>query len=410
MILFVFNHPFPNNTGFSNRVAMELTALAQEHQIMVLCRNSGDEPKRDVFQAGEKKIPIHRFSARLKHMERVDKGYTAGLYEVLRSMDLFIDFCIQLVTISHSVKGVKQLYVTATPLTIPLYAYGVSFFIRASLTVLEFHDLEPEVAKHIKALPDDHWVMKIEYFLERFLSRRFKKVVVTSDSQKKRILERTGIHHDAVHVLPNLVPVVDMSRYLISALKEKYTVGADRFIVSYSGNLSYDYTISGVIEFVKSFPDVLKQVPNALFLIAGDGDGKKHIEAAIQKYSLSEHIKCLGRVSDVREVLAITDVAIIPWIQDEMTETILPTKLFEYMAAGKAVIVPDFGEFTHIINQRKNGITYSTIAGAVSSVVEYAEDHILRKNCGEEAYKTYREQYDPEKQLSSYRAFIQKQL
>lgn len=410
MILFVFNHPFPNNTGFSNRVAMELRALSRENEVFVLCRKSGNEPKREVFSVDEREIPIYRFSARLKHMERVDTGYTAGIYEILRSVDLCIDFCIQLLKLIFSVKGVKQLYVTATPLTIPFYAYLISLFTRVPLSVLEFHDLEPEVAKDIKGISDDHPVMKIEYFLEKFLSQRFRKVVVTSPSQKKRIVERTHVRAEQVFVLPNLVSVPDMKKYPVRELRKKYSIPQKAFVLSYSGNLSYDYTISGVIDFVRSFHKLLSQIPTTVFLIAGDGDGKKHIEKEIHKQKLDGVVCCLGRVGDVREVLAVTDVALIPWTQDEMTETILPTKLFEYMASGRAILAPDFGEFSRVIEDGTNGHLYKTLSQSHDILKALAEDSSKREKLGANALKHYREEYAPEKMFAGYRTFITRQV
>jgi teichuronic acid biosynthesis glycosyltransferase TuaH len=67
----------------------------------------------------------------------------------------------------------------------------------------------------------------------------------------------------------------------------------------------------------------------------------------------TSHIHLIGRLpfNDMPSILKGFDVAIIPFKKDEVSNTIFPLKLFEYLGSGKPVVISDFNEdlkeFTH---------------------------------------------------------------
>ncbi|GGC71305.1 glycosyl transferase [Pedobacter quisquiliarum] len=59
-----------------------------------------------------------------------------------------------------------------------------------------------------------------------------------------------------------------------------------------------------------------------------------------------QNVRFLGTIShqDVEQMISSFDVAIIPFKKDDVSKTIFPIKLFEYLSAGKPVVATDFNE------------------------------------------------------------------
>lgn len=89
---------------------------------------------------------------------------------------------------------------------------------------------------------------------------------------------------------------------------------------------------------------VVAAVPDAVFLVAGDGPSSEGLRACAADLGLSDRLRWLGFRRDVPEMLAAADLFVLPTLRDA-----LPTALLEAMAAGLAVIASDTGGIPEIV-------------------------------------------------------------
>ena len=121
------------------------------------------------------------------------------------------------------------------------------------------------------------------------------------------------------------------------------------------------------IGFIGSFekwhgPDLLRDMvlrvatsrPETRFLLVGDGPGKEAVERSL--HPLGRRGQFTGRVPHRRipGITASLDVAVMP----ESNFYGSPLKVVEWMAAGRAIVAPDYGPLCEIIDSRRGGLLF----------------------------------------------------
>jgi Glycosyltransferase len=111
---------------------------------------------------------------------------------------------------------------------------------------------------------------------------------------------------------------------------------------------------------LKSFTLVLKKHPSAKLVLVGDGQTRPSIEQIVQKNGLRQAVIMTGAIAhaDVPEMLSIADIAVVPSapVSASRGGTGTPLKLFEYMAAGKAIVATALNEAAEVIQDGHNGL------------------------------------------------------
>ncbi|MFX0200721.1 MAG: glycosyltransferase family 4 protein [Candidatus Hodarchaeota archaeon] len=136
---------------------------------------------------------------------------------------------------------------------------------------------------------------------------------------------------------------------LINQEKKRLKINNGQMVVNFIANLGYERQLPQLIEAVKDMPEV--------FLILGGDGPASHIakEAANQ----SPNIEYLGYVhpSKVSLYTAISDVIFYGFDpKNPNARFSAPNKLFEGIAAGKAILTGDFGEISHIVREAGCGL------------------------------------------------------
>jgi glycosyltransferase involved in cell wall biosynthesis len=92
-------------------------------------------------------------------------------------------------------------------------------------------------------------------------------------------------------------------------------------------------------------------VPEAVFLLAGDGPDRVNLEAQAQALGLGQRVVFLGHRRDVPALLATCDVFVLPSLYEGM-----PLSILEAMAARKPVIATAIGGIDEVIAPDKTGL------------------------------------------------------
>lgn len=102
--------------------------------------------------------------------------------------------------------------------------------------------------------------------------------------------------------------------------------------------------------FLRAAQRVHERVPEAAFIIAGEGELKEMTQELARSLGLGERTFFLGRCQDVGALLSISDVCVLSSRSEGFSNAIL-----EYMAAGKPVVATDVGGAREAIMHGESG-------------------------------------------------------
>lgn len=190
--------------------------------------------------------------------------------------------------------------------------------------------------------------------VESGLFRDSDAVLVVTNALGQYIEERSaGAAHTAV--LPNAVdtglfcPRVD---YLDA--RARLGLPPDAFVVGFAGSLKPWHGVDILIE---AFAMLRSHEPAARLLVVGEGPQETALRARTAALGLDGAVLFTGRVlhDAMPGHLAAMDVAVAPYLHVP-DFYFSPLKLYEYMAAGRAVVASAIGEIPSLVRHEQTGL------------------------------------------------------
>ncbi len=102
--------------------------------------------------------------------------------------------------------------------------------------------------------------------------------------------------------------------------------------------------------FLRSAALVHRELPEARFLVVGDGPGRKQLESLAGELSVSDVVHFLGTRGDIPEILSLIDVLVLTSHMEAN-----PISILEAMAAEKPVVATRVGSIEQTVTDGKTG-------------------------------------------------------
>jgi glycosyltransferase involved in cell wall biosynthesis len=235
----------------------------------------------------------------------------------------------------------------------PFFTLITAFFvcrIRRIPFVIDIQDLYPDTAVELGKLKN-RYLIKIWRVLEVMIYKSAAAIVVISKGFKEEIVKK-GIPSDKIFVVNTWVNTRKFDPDKIS--NQKKALGLeDSFVVLFLGTLGYAQGAENIIEAAA----LLCEYERIKFLFVGDGVGKNKL---IEKASDME----LGNVlflppkpfQEVPSYINSADICLVHLVKRDFYRTIIPSKTYEYMSMGKAIIMVVQGEAESLVRDNNCGI------------------------------------------------------
>jgi len=274
----------------------------------------------------------------------------------------FLSFMVSSFIIGLSVKDVDIVWGTSPPIFQGLTASLLATIKRVPF-IFEVRDLWPAFAVAVGVLKNPFLIRASEW-LERFLYHSAENIIVNSPGFISHVTEHGGL---SITLIPNGADpaMFDPSNRGLRFRKQYHL--ENKFIVLYAGAHGLSNDLGNILKAA----NLLRKQPNIIFILVGDGKEKPHLVQKADEMRLP-NILFLPPISkrEIPEILAAADACIATLKPIEMYKTVYPNKVFDYMAAGRPVILAIDGVIKEIIEEANAGIPVppgnpSSIANAV---------------------------------------------
>jgi glycosyltransferase involved in cell wall biosynthesis len=136
------------------------------------------------------------------------------------------------------------------------------------------------------------------------------------------------------------------------------------------------YRFSGLDRVIRDWKSLLAVHPTARLLIVGAGEDENRLARIAGETGVASHVVFTGMqpYSKLPDFIRSSDVCINPFELNGITEKILPTKLFQYLACGKPVVATRLPGTLPFLSGEQDGVLYADIENTVPALMKLLSD------------------------------------
>ena len=184
-------------------------------------------------------------------------------------------------------------------------------------------------------------------WVEKISAHFCDKIVCISDAERESALRGKICKPSKLQVIYNGIDLEEIEKTAPMS-RTQLGIPEDAFVVGMVGRLSKQKAPD---TFVKAAKLIKEKVPNAFFLMVGDGELRNQVESLINQYDLGSSFLITGWVDNPTAYMKIMDVGMLlsRW---EGFGLVLP----EYMACDVPIVATDVDAIPDIIKDSVNGV------------------------------------------------------
>ncbi|HVC61650.1 MAG TPA: glycosyltransferase family 4 protein [Acetobacteraceae bacterium] len=213
--------------------------------------------------------------------------------------------------------------------------------------------------------------------IERFTWRSARRVLTVTDVLKDRVVH-SGVPAERVSVTPN---GIDPDQFATLPARKP----DDRpLILGFVGFVRDWHGLDSVIKALAAY----RGSPPAQLMIVGNGPARPDLERQVAALGISDSVEFTG-LADRSAIPALVggfDIALQPRVVDYAS----PLKIFEYMAAGRAIVAPDQPNIREILTHERTALLFDPTNDTAmwAAVARLLADGSLRQKLGDAARET----------------------
>ncbi|MEA3439446.1 MAG: glycosyltransferase family 4 protein [Chloroflexota bacterium] len=386
-----------NEPGGTRHHEMARYLASQGHRITIIASPvsyltglANDDPKKRGHIIQDGKITILRtYTYSALHRSFVHRVFS------------FLSFMISSFLAGLRVHDVDLVWGTSPPIFQGLTAWALARLKRVPF-LFEVRDLWPAFAIGVGVLSNPE-LIRASLWLERFLYLHADLVVVNSPGFIEHVQSRGA---KRVELVPN---GADPRMFDPDDDGEDFQRDhnlAGNFVAIYAGA----HGMSNDLGMLLRAAEILQTNPNIIVILLGDGKEKPALQQMASDINLT-NVRFLPSVSKVgmSQVLAAADACIAILKPIPLYKTVFPNKVFDYMAAGRPVVLAIDGVIREVVEQAEAGIFVppGNATELSEAIKKLADDPGLARNFGANGRRCVEGNYDRAALTGRFAAIIE---
>jgi colanic acid biosynthesis glycosyl transferase WcaI len=266
-------------------------------------------------------------------------------------------------------------------LLVGLSGWWLAWWKRAPF-ILEVRDLWPESLLGVGTCTAESLLYRALTRIAGFLYRACDQIVVVTPAFKQHLISEWQIDGDKISIVTNGVDANLFNSRVGSAGVREMLQAEGKFVVSYIGTLGMAHGLDTVIEAAFHLKN---SSPNILFLLVGEGAEKEKIVSRVRERRLT-NVRFVGQQAreHIPAYICASDACLVPLKKSAIFNTVLPTKLLEFMSCARPVIVGVNGLAKKLVDEANAGICIEpeNPAALESAISRLAADPALCEELG----------------------------
>ena len=227
--------------------------------------------------------------------------------------------------------------------------------------------------------PKKSWL--IYYPIEKFMCRYTDELITITEEDFQLAQKKFPVSVSHIHGIgANSSKYHPISVDVRAALRSELGFTQDQKIIVCTGELNPN---KNQITAIHAIEQVVKEVPKALLLLAGNGATHDELQAAINAAGLQSNAVLLGYHTDLEKYVEVSDL-ILSCSKREG----LPLNIIEGMLCKKPVIASINRGHKELIQNGRNGyiVNAADIDGFAAKMIELLQDNVLSNAFGEAGF------------------------
>ena len=226
------------------------------------------------------------------------------------------------------------------------------------------------------------WLKKRIRRLTEYTAALFcDKIIAVSEDLKRILIQEVGIAEQKIIVVRNGIKINPVDHSTQESIYTQHGRNKNEFIICFIGRLA---AVKNIPFLISALVEICALQPRVKLLVVGDGPEKNALINLVNVSRLTENVFFLGARNDVKNILSICDLFVLPSLSEGVSISLL-----EAMSMRVPVVATNVGGNAEVIINGETGILVESndLCGLISAIQRIINNPEERKSYIEKAYQ-----------------------